>query len=204
MPNRPKSRDEIARNMSAIRSHDNRTEVVLRKTLHAMGFRYRKYMAGLPGRPDIVFPRGKVVVFVDGDYWHGRLVRERGIDALRGYYTVEQQPYWIDKLSRNVSRDDRVTAELQSLGWQVLRFWESDIKKDVGRAAHRVASVVRRRRSQLDAQSTGPRKAPRRGHASKRKRSASGMRPNRIVRPPVASDYGIHEDARPGNHAAPR
>jgi DNA mismatch endonuclease (patch repair protein) len=143
---RPKDRDEIARNMSAIRSRDNRTESELRRSLHRLGLRYRKYSAGLIGRPDIVFPAEKVAVFVDGDYWHGRMVREGGIEALQSYYTRKQQTYWVGKLSRNVARDDRVTAELQALGWKVLRFWESDIKKDVASAARRVAATVRRRR----------------------------------------------------------
>ncbi len=132
--------------MSAIRSRDNRTETQLRHALHRMGLRYRKYSAGLIGRPDIVFPTEKVAVFVDGDYWHGRMVREGGIEALQSYYTHKQQTYWVGKLSRNVTRDDRVTAELQSLGWKVLRFWESDIKRDVSPAARRVAAAVRRRR----------------------------------------------------------
>jgi DNA mismatch endonuclease, patch repair protein len=146
---RPKDRDEIARNMSAIRSRDNRTESELRRTLHRMGFRYRKYSGGVIGRPDIVFPTEKVAVFVDGDYWHGRMVRDRGIEALESYYTRKQQAYWVDKLSRNVARDDRVTAELQALGWKVLRFWEGDIKRDVVPAARRVAATVRRRRVRL-------------------------------------------------------
>jgi DNA mismatch endonuclease (patch repair protein) len=151
MPYRPKSREEIARNMAAIRSKDNRTEAALRKALYAMGFRYRKYLAGIPGRPDIAFSREKVAVFVDGDYWHGRVVRERGVDVLRSYYTEKQRAYWIDKLSRNVARDDRVNEELRALGWLVVRFWESDIKKDIGTAALQVASVVRDRRGEAQA-----------------------------------------------------
>jgi DNA mismatch endonuclease (patch repair protein) len=143
---RPKDRDEIARNMSAIRSRDNRTESQLRRALHRMGFRYRKYSAGLIGRPDIVFPTEKVAVFVDGDYWHGRMVREQGVGVLQSYYTRKQQAYWVGKLSRNVARDDRVTTELRALGWKVLRFWEGDIKKDVAPAARRIAVTVRRRR----------------------------------------------------------
>jgi DNA mismatch endonuclease, patch repair protein len=143
---RAKDRDEIARNMSAIRSRDNRTESLLRRALHRMGFRYRKYSSRLIGRPDIVFPTEKVAVFVDGDYWHGRMVRESGIGALESYYTRKQQTYWVGKLSRNVARDDRVTTELQALGWKVLRFWESDIRRDVAPAARRVAAMVRRRR----------------------------------------------------------
>jgi DNA mismatch endonuclease (patch repair protein) len=167
---RPKDRDEIARNMSAIRSRDNRTESQLRRALHRMGFRYRKYSAGLIGRPDIVFPTEKVAVFVDGDYWHGRMVREGGFEALESYYTRKQQTYWVAKLSRNVARDDRVTAELQVLGWKVLRFWESDIKRDVAPAARRVATTVRRRRARREPRPTA--------------RSADSRSERSSVRPP--------------------
>jgi DNA mismatch endonuclease (patch repair protein) len=147
-PRRPKSRDEIARNMSAIRSKENRTETALRKSLHANGLRYRKYVSGLIGRPDIIFPKEKVAVFVDGDYWHGRIVRERGISALLSYYTAKQQPYWVGKISRNVARDDKVTETLQSLGWLVLRFWEEDVRKDISTAVLQIQSAVRQRRGE--------------------------------------------------------
>ncbi len=140
---RPKDPGEIARNMSAIRSHDNQTESRLRRALHAMGLRYRKYVPELIGRPDIVFRKEKVAVFVDGDYWHGRMVHEGGVAALESYYTRKQQTYWVAKLTRNVARDDRVTTELRASGWKVLRFWESDIKKDVAPAARRIAATVR-------------------------------------------------------------
>src|SRR6476661_7815375 len=69
---RPKNAEEIHRNMQAIRSSENRTELALSRAIHAMGLRYRKYGKNLPGRPDIVFPASRVVVFVDGDFWHAR------------------------------------------------------------------------------------------------------------------------------------
>jgi DNA mismatch endonuclease (patch repair protein) len=143
---RPKPRDEIARNMSAIRSADNKTEAALRKALHRMGLRYRKYAADLPGRPDIVFPTERVAVFVDGDYWHGRVLREQGMDALRARIKTPQKEYWLNKFQRRVARDDYVTGALEAEGWTVLRFWEGDIKKDVAPAAEKVARTVRERR----------------------------------------------------------
>lgn len=143
---RPKPRDEVARNMSAIRSGENKTEVALRKALHRLGLRYRKYAANLPGRPDIVFPTERVAVFVDGDYWHGRLLREQGLDALRERIKTPQKDYWLGKFQRRVARDDYVTATLEAAGWTVLRFWEGDIKKDVTPAAEAVAETVRGRR----------------------------------------------------------
>lgn len=142
---RPKSTAEIARNMSAIRSCDNRTEVTLRSELHALGLRFRLHSSALPGRPDIIFPRSKTVVFVDGDYWHGRVLREQGVDDLVAHYTPKQRKYWVPKLQRNVARDEIVTARLEQDGWLVLRFWESDAKRDPAGLAKKIATVVRRR-----------------------------------------------------------
>src|SRR6202023_2421361 len=82
-PYRPKSAEEIRRNMSAIRSTDNRTERLLRSALHRRGLRFRKYVSDVPGRPEIVFRREHVAVFVDGDYWHCRVLQERGLSAFR-------------------------------------------------------------------------------------------------------------------------
>ena len=140
---RPKPRDEIARNMSAIRSQNNRTEVALRKVLHRLGLRYRTYYAGLPGKPDIVFPRQRVVVFIDGDYWHGRLLREQGLDAVIARIKSPNLEYWVGKFQRNIARDDSVTEQLQAQQWRVLRFWESDTKKNLEGVAHTITAAVR-------------------------------------------------------------
>lgn len=146
-PYRPKPRDEIARNMSAIRSSENRAERALRKTLHATGLRYRKYAPTLPGRPDIVFPKEKVAVFVDGDFWHCRVLVEQGLTVLEATLRTPTREYWLEKFLRRVDRDRNVTATLRSQGWLVLRFWESDIKGDVLAAADRIVAAVERRRS---------------------------------------------------------
>lgn len=145
-PYRPKSADEIRRNMSAIRSTENSTERALRSALHRLGLRFRKYSNTLPGRPDIVFPIQRVAVFVDGDYWHARVLQERGLGAFRA--TVRKKntrSYWLAKLQRNVERDRAATQALRRDGWLVLRLWESDAKRDLARAAARIARAVRRR-----------------------------------------------------------
>lgn len=143
---RPKSPEEIARNMRAIRSAENRTEQSLRSALHCLGLRFRKYSIHLPGRPDIAFPAAKVAVFVDGDYWHARVLQEKGIQALRSSIKKKSSlAYWLVKFKRNVARDMTVTAELRKLGWCVIRLWESDLKGNVTRSAVRVARVVRAR-----------------------------------------------------------
>lgn len=135
---RPKESSEISRNMAAIRSGENKTESALRKKLHAMGLRYRKYDRKLPGKPDIVFPSQRLVVFVDGDYWHGRILREEGFEAFRK--SVRRNPdYWLAKLQRNVARDDEVTSLLRSEGWLVLRFWESDVRRKLDEVALSIA-----------------------------------------------------------------
>lgn len=141
-PYRPKSRAEIYRNMSAIRATENRTEVALRSILHRLGLRFRKYAAGLPGRPDIVFPRAKVAVFVDGDFWHARTMRERGTTYFKRTLRAPSAGYWLAKFTRRIERDGEVNLALRSAGWRVLRFWESEVKADVHEVARRIASHV--------------------------------------------------------------
>jgi DNA mismatch endonuclease (patch repair protein) len=128
---KPKGPEEINRNMSAIRSKENRTEVALRKALFGMGFRYRKYSAKLPGYPDIIFSKQKVVVFVDGDFWHARKVRESTTSKPPNAMKTSNRDYWAKKFSRRIERDRQVNHQLSALGWRVLRFWESDLKSDL-------------------------------------------------------------------------
>jgi DNA mismatch endonuclease, patch repair protein len=117
--------------MSAIRSRDNRTEVALRKSLHALGLRYRLHSSSVFGRPDLIFSREKVAVFVDGDYWHARLLREKGPLAVKEQIRGANQEYWLGKFARRMERDDRVTDTLQAQGWIVLRYWESEVKRNI-------------------------------------------------------------------------
>lgn len=132
--------------MSAIRSRDNRTELALRRALHSLGLRYRLHPATILGKPDIVFVRERVAVFVDGDYWHARLLREQGMDALTSRLRDDGKDYWITKFTRRVVRDDDVTAALSYQGWLVLRFWEGDIRRDVIPTAKAIEAAVRIRR----------------------------------------------------------
>ena len=123
--------------MSAVKSKDTRPEVALRKELWRRGLRFRKNFKSLRGKPDIVFTRVKLVIFCDGDFWHGHNW------AIRGYGSFEQElerysPQWAAKIRTNVTRDKSITAELSDAGWTVLRIWESDIKKDVKARADQV------------------------------------------------------------------
>lgn len=138
----PKSSDEIRRNMSAIRSTGGKTEVALRSILHRRGLRFRKNYGKLLGRPDIVFVRAHVAVFIDGDYWHARVLRERGLDALEASLKTSNRDYWIEKFSNRVTRDDHVTATLKRDGWTVIRLWESDVRANLYAAADLITAAV--------------------------------------------------------------
>ena len=110
--------------MSKIRSKDTKAEVLLRKTLWHLGFRYRKNYRKLPGTPDIALTRQRIAIFVDGDFWHARDYCKHP-----GERITTRKKYWRKKLSRNVERDKEVNDALTQEGWLVLRFWESDIQK---------------------------------------------------------------------------
>lgn len=107
--------------MSRIRGKDTKPELNLRKVLHGLGLRYRLYGAGLPGKPDLVFPRYKALIFVHGCFWH----RHEGCKIATTPKTNTQ--FWIDKFSKNVERDHRVSAELKALGWRVFFAWECEL-----------------------------------------------------------------------------
>lgn len=116
--------------MSAIPSKGTKPEIMLRKALWHENLRYRVNYNALPGKPDIVFTKAKVVVFCDGDFWHGHNWAIRGRadlqEELAGY-----SEYWRNKILRNIERDDENNKSLKALGWTVLRIWESDIKSDL-------------------------------------------------------------------------
>jgi DNA mismatch endonuclease (patch repair protein) len=120
------------------RSRDTRAELLLRKELWRHGFRYRLHAPDLPGKPDIVIRRARVVVFCDGDFWHGRRWKQRRAKLARG----ANAPYWTAKIAANVARDRRNTRALVREGWLVVRLWETDILRDPASAVKRVETAV--------------------------------------------------------------
>lgn len=113
------------KNMSHIRSKGTLPEVTLRRALWHLGIRYRKNYALLPGKPDIVLLKYKIVIFVDGDFWHGHKFKE-------STERIEtNHDYWKKKIYNNMLRDREVNDLLTEQGWIVLRFWESDIKSNL-------------------------------------------------------------------------
>lgn len=141
------SSEKASRMLAKVKGADTEGEKLLRSTLWRLGFRFRKNVRELSGKPDIVFQRERVVVFCDGDFWHGRNWRKDKRRLAAG----PNAPYWVAKIAANRDRDKRYNKELKKLGWSVLRFWESDVRADPTRAAQEIAEVVisKRRRNQM-------------------------------------------------------
>ena len=118
------SKDQRSYNMSRIRSKDNKPEDLVRKYLFSKGFRYRKNVRKLPGCPDIVLPKYKTVIFVNGCFWHKH-------DCPRFVWPSSNKEYWEPKIRRNVERDKINIELLQKEGWRVLVVWECELKKNV-------------------------------------------------------------------------
>lgn len=109
-------------NMSRIKSRDTRPELFVRSLLHRMGYRFRLHRSDLPGKPDIVLPRHKLIIFVHGCFWH----RHKGC---RFAYTPKSRvEFWECKLGGNVERDIRVRKTLRKLGWRVVIVWECELR----------------------------------------------------------------------------
>lgn len=127
--------------MRKVKSTNSSAELTLRRALHQRGLRYRLHVRGLPGKPDIVFPSHRVAVFVDGDFWHGRQWRARGLPNLEAQFRSNRE-YWVRKIEGTVARDQRVTAELEQLGWIVVRLWETDILRDTASCVNEVVDAL--------------------------------------------------------------
>ncbi|RWP70312.1 MAG: DNA mismatch endonuclease Vsr [Mesorhizobium sp.] len=110
--------------MSRIRSSGTAPELAVRRMLHANGLRFRLHRKDLPGRPDIVLPRHRLVIFIHGCFWH------QHSDCRLASKPKTRPDYWQPKLAGNVERDARNTSALQALGWRVETIWECDTRKE--------------------------------------------------------------------------
>jgi len=108
--------------MASIKGKDTKIELMLRKALWKEGIRGYRVNTKLPGKPDIVFTKYKVAIFCDGDFWHGK-----DFDELKN----RLNPYWIEKIQKNIERDEKNDTRLSKEEWIVLHFWESDILKNL-------------------------------------------------------------------------
>ena len=117
---------------------NTRCELILRRALWRQGCRFRVDVKSLPGRPDLVFTKAKVAIFCDGDFWHGKDWPSRKARLAKG----NNPEYWIGKIQRNMERDLAVSAELRNLGFIVLRFWESEIRKDLDSVCELILQIL--------------------------------------------------------------
>lgn len=110
------------RNMSAIKGKNTKPEILVRKMLHSMGFRFRLHSKELPGKPDIVLPKYKTAIFVHGCFWH------RHPDCKYSTSPSTNVEFWVRKFAENTLRDEKKINELISLGWKVHVIWTCEIK----------------------------------------------------------------------------
>ncbi len=124
--------------MRHIKSKDTSIEVKLRKELWSRGYRYRKNVSNLPGKPDIVLTKYKIAIFCDSEFFHGkdwevlkpRLEKSNNAD------------YWVKKISRNMERDNEINKKLLFMGWTVIRFWGKDILKNIDDCISVIEDVI--------------------------------------------------------------
>lgn len=136
-PHRERDPAVTSRMMAAVKSKDSAAELALRRELHRRGLRYVLHVRDLPGRPDVVFRRRRVALFVDGDFWHGNAWRLRGLPNLEAQFPNRTE-WWTAKIRRNMARDREVTTALTEAGWNVVRAWESEVLADATTVADRV------------------------------------------------------------------
>lgn len=115
--------EERSYNMSRIRYKDTKPEEMVRKYLFSKGFRYRKNVQFLPGRPDIVLPKYRTIVFVNGCFWHMH-------NCERFKWPSTNAEYWTNKITNNAKRDQKNIEKLQNDGWKVIVVWECDLRKE--------------------------------------------------------------------------
>ena len=123
-------------NMSRIRAKDTKPEMIVRKCLFSKGFRYRLHDGRLPGKPDLVLPKFRTVIFVNGCFWHGH----KGCK----YFVLPKnnQEWWLRKINRNRELDEKNTGELNRTGWQVITIFECELKK--GKLESTLENTIRR------------------------------------------------------------
>lgn len=117
------TKEQRSRNMSRITGKNTKPEIVLRSLLHREGFRFRLHDEQLPGKPDIVLPRYRTVIFVNGCFWH------RHKDCKFAYTPKSRKKFWLTKFERTVKRDQEKQEALANMNWQVIVVWECELSK---------------------------------------------------------------------------
>ena len=126
-----------SRIMSRIRATNTKPEIIFKKTIWHSGLRYRRCSRKFLGKPDIVFIKYKLVVFIDGAFWHGYNWKEKQ------HSIKTNRDFWLPKIQRNIQRDKEVNRFYRERGWTVLRFWDHEIKKNLGTCVKQVLDHAR-------------------------------------------------------------
>jgi DNA mismatch endonuclease (patch repair protein) len=118
------TKEQRSFNMSRIKGKDTKPEMLVRKYLHAQGFRYKLHDKTLPGKPDLVLPKYKTVLFVHGCFWHGHTNCR--------YFKIPQTrtEWWTEKINKNIANDLNAIKMLKKEGWKIITLWECDLKSD--------------------------------------------------------------------------
>ena len=128
--------------MRGAKSKNTKIEVALAKALWAHGYRYRRNFPGVIGKPDIVFTKYRLAIFIDGEFWHGKNWEAEAAKIKNNL------SFWQKKIEANMARDEKVNEALAALGWSVLRFWGNDVKKNLNACVARVEERLQQLRGQ--------------------------------------------------------
>lgn len=115
------SKSKRSQIMSKISGKETKPEILVRKYLFSNGFRFRKNVKDLPGKPDIVLPKYKTIIFIHGCFWHGHSCK-------RGKLPESNREFWQEKINKNTERDNRNASQLKEKGWNVIVVWQCEIK----------------------------------------------------------------------------
>jgi len=131
------SKERRSEIMSHIKSKNTSIELLLRKELHSLGYRFRVNYKLLPGKPDIVFTKRRIAIFIHGCFWHGH-----EIDCRYSHIPQSRQEYWNNKISKTKQRDDSHIKELSKNGWQVIIIWECEIKTKFEDTMNKLINII--------------------------------------------------------------
>jgi len=131
------SKETRSFNMSRIKGKDTKPELLVRKFLFSQGFRYRLHDKKLPGKPDVILPKYKTVIFINGCFWHGH-------EGCK-YFVIPKTrtEWWLDKINTTIANDTKVISALQNLGWKVIIVWECELRpKKVDETLNQLPFVI--------------------------------------------------------------
>jgi DNA mismatch endonuclease (patch repair protein) len=132
------TKEQRSYNMSRIKGKDTNPELLVRRFLHAQGFRYKLHDKSLPGKPDLVLPKYKTVIFINGCFWHGH--------ANCKFFKVPQTrtDWWLNKINSNKANDEKTVKALKKEGWKVIVIWTCKLKKNKLRILEKIASRIKK------------------------------------------------------------